>query len=195
MICKHITFCCQYSNICTCDGHLQSTGSYCGASLILELSVPTVDTLVSVDLKAHRNRDTPKVISQNAKKYNVNGANFHQVTGNSRDKDIIARVFDIFPKKNVDFFFIDGDHVDCRPDFYRYHSLVRPGGIIMFDDYIDMRIKHAVKSIFKNNTIRKCYHTLGTPVNVAQATSFGSKELPSEFSNEFIVQKKFNCLM
>lgn len=67
-------------------------GSYCGASLILELSVPTVQKLVSVDMIAHANRDTPKVISQNVEKYNTHGATFHQVTGDSRSQSVVSRV-------------------------------------------------------------------------------------------------------
>ena len=116
--------------------------------MILELSVASVKKLVSVDLKPHSNRDTHGVIARNVVKYNTHGAMFHQVTGNSRSKETIARVQSLFPTQHsVDFFFIDGDHVDCAPDFHLYRSLVRPGGVIMFDDYHDRRVKKSVKTI------------------------------------------------
>jgi hypothetical protein len=119
---------------------------------------------------------------------------FHQVTGNSRSKETIARVQSLFPTQHsVDFFFIDGDHVDCAPDFHLYQSLVRPGGVIMFDDYHDRRVKKSVKTILSNSTVRKCYHILGPPLNVAKASTLGSTNAPPLLSNEFIMQKKFDC--
>mmetsp|Transcript_9054 Transcript_9054/g.16992 ORF Transcript_9054/g.16992 Transcript_9054/m.16992 type:complete len:207 (+) Transcript_9054:1-621(+) len=171
-------------------------GSYCGASLILELTVPSVQHLVSVDLKAHPTRDTPGTIAKNVQKYNIHGATFNQVTGDSRDKEIVSRTHEIFTSasKTVDFFFIDGDHRDCAPDFYLYHSLVRPGGVIMFDDYYDKRIQRSIKSILSKPSIRNCYHVLGTPLNLANASTLKSTNPPPLLSNEFIMQKKMDCV-
>lgn len=171
-------------------------GSYCGASLILELSVPTVKQLVSVDMLPHRHVNTHAVISQNVKKYNTHGATFHQVIGDSRSEQAIARVYDIYPPRSVDFFFIDGDHRNCAPDFYLYQSLVRLGGIIMFDDYYDHRVAFAITRLLKNSTNRNCYHVLGTPLNVANASTLPTeKNMSPKLSNEFIMQKKFDCNM
>jgi hypothetical protein len=160
----------------------------------LELSIPSVQKIASLDLKAHPHRDTPGTIAKNAEKYNTHGATFHQLTGDSRSKDIITQTHDIFEKHSVDFFFIDGDHRDCSPDFYLYQDLVRPGGVIMFDDYFDKRIQRSIKAILSKPDIRKCYNVLGTPLNVANATTLKSPNPPPAVSNEFILQKKFDCV-
>lgn len=41
------------------------------------------------------------------------------------------------PELNYDLLFIDGDHVTPAPrlDFEKYYPLVRPGGLVLFDDY------------------------------------------------------------
>lgn len=102
---------------------------------------------------------------------------------------------DIFPRHSVDFFFVDGDHRDCAPDFHLYQTVVRPGGVIMFDDYFDKRVKRAIKkSILRNETVQQCYHVLGTPKNKAKAATLGSSAEPPEESNEFIIQKNFDCV-
>lgn len=171
-------------------------GSYCGASVALMLGEPLVKTLVSVDIAQPACRG---VLAQNIVKFNVFNTDVKQITGNSRESHIQQQVFSIFEANSVDIIFIDGDHFYPRPDFELYQHLLRPGGFLVWDDYGHHKnvIAH-VNDISKDNN--GCYHSIGTPRNIAKANNFPSADQseadvgpPMDLSNEFIMQKRFNC--
>ena len=166
-------------------------------------------------MKNNPKSTTPSIIRQNVHKYNINNATFHQFTGSSRDETIIKGVMDleILQKPSnsntnsetnsetggdmdvglVDFLFIDGDHFNLTPDFTIYQKLVREGGIIMFDDYGHHKnvIWH-VNKLIKSSGFSHCYHIIGQVYNYANATHLNQPNLHFEYSNEFIIQKKYH---
>jgi len=66
----------------------------------------------------------------------TNVEQFDDIQGDSHDPNTFARINKIFPHKDVDFLFIDGDHSydGVRRDFEDYSKLVRPGGLIVLHD-------------------------------------------------------------
>lgn len=72
---------------------------------------------------SHWNHDAIKTINQGL------GANVIQILANSST---------VPWELPLDVLFIDGDHTyeGCKKDFERFSSFVRPGGLIIFDDYI-----------------------------------------------------------
>jgi len=79
-------------------------------------------------------RDNAEV---NINSNNPHGHDYEIIQGLSTDDDVIRRVQRDYPI--VDFLFIDGDHNEpaVRQDLINYGSLVRRGGIVVFDDYND----------------------------------------------------------
>lgn len=61
------------------------------------------------------------------------------LAGDSHDENFLERVKATLAGREVDFLFIDGDHSEetVRKDFANYGALVRPGGIVVFDNYKD----------------------------------------------------------
>ncbi|MBI4601304.1 MAG: class I SAM-dependent methyltransferase [Planctomycetes bacterium] len=60
------------------------------------------------------------------------------VTGQSSTAEVAARVGEILPE--LDFLFVDGDHhyEAVRRDWEIYGPRVRPGGVVVFHDILDM---------------------------------------------------------
>lgn len=69
----------------------------------------------------------------NITKNNLSNSTINLIQGNSRDKKIINCVKDL----ELDLLFIDGNHSlkGVKSDFDNYAKLVKPNGIIVFDDY------------------------------------------------------------
>lgn len=65
---------------------------------------------------------------------------FHDIQGDSHARVTIERVDQIFPEKDVDFLFIDGDHSygGVKADYQNYSQFVRPGGLIVFHDVVGL---------------------------------------------------------
>lgn len=77
------------------------------------------------------------IVNHNVKKFKNQGATHRYYMGNSMDPEIILRI-----KNEVDFFdfiFIDGLHTreGVINDFNNYEPLLRSGGVLVFDDYLD----------------------------------------------------------
>lgn len=68
------------------------------------------------------------------------GCRLFDIQGDSHSPEIIKTVGDIYPNRDVDFLFIDGDHSygGVKADFENYCHLVRPGGVIVFHDVIGL---------------------------------------------------------
>lgn len=60
--------------------------------------------------------------------------------GDSHSPMIVRAVREIYPKRDVDMLFIDGDHTyrGVKADFENYKDLVRKGGLIVFHDVIGL---------------------------------------------------------
>lgn len=68
------------------------------------------------------------------------GQEIHDKIGNSRQPEIIASVFRENPDCDIDLLHIDGDHTyeGVKADYENYKNLVRPGGLIVFHDVVNI---------------------------------------------------------
>lgn len=175
---------------------LLEIGSYCGATIALGLSVPSIRHLVSIDMRpSSRGTNTHDIIRQNIKTFNIHNATVDFIPGNSREESVRNAAFRILPKHSVDIFFIDGDHFYPVPDFEYYQHVVRPGGLIIWDDFGNHKnVRGHVTTLANMN--KHCFHIVGQPMNVAGASYLGTSVVESsrtEASNEFIMQKRWDC--
>jgi predicted O-methyltransferase YrrM len=65
----------------------------------------------------------------------------HLIRGDSHEARTFEKAREALGGKPVDLLFIDGDHSygGARHDFFRYRSLLRPGGLIAFHDILENR--------------------------------------------------------
>jgi len=169
-------------------------GSYCGANLILTLSVPTVTTILSIDQKGKHWWDTSDIINQNVDKYNKYNAVHYQLAGMSLDGAIVKKTLDLIKPNTVDYMFLNGA-INRRPDFMTYQHLLKPGGVIAFDDYGHVKkVIKAVNAVRGDTITKKCFHEIGQAVNVANATHLHVPDLKFNTSNIYLIQKNFDCL-
>jgi predicted O-methyltransferase YrrM len=168
--------------------NVMEIGSFCGGSAALMLGEQCLHNLVTIDMVQPQCQG---ILSKNIQKFNVHNINVTQIYGDSRNLVVREKVFSIFPPNHLDLLFIDGDHFYSRPDFEYYQHLVKPGGLIIWDDYGHHRnvIAH-VNDIARDNNA--CFHSIGSPPNTVGATFIGSDAISSK-SNEFIMQKRYNC--
>jgi cephalosporin hydroxylase len=125
-------------------------GSYagCSVSLISSHNYPT--NCYSLDLGSPID---PNVVKRNVSKFKNSLSTFEYIQGDSSNPEIISLV----DKKlnNLDILFIDGNHTrfGVFNDFNHYSKLVKNGGYICFDDYLDFQyspdVKGAVDDIVK----------------------------------------------
>lgn len=82
---------------------------------------------------------------------NVN--QYDDIQGDSHDPNTIERVRRIFPKSDVDFLFIDGDHSyeGVKRDFYDYSRFVKQGGLIVLHDVCGLEDVHRFWEEIKPN--------------------------------------------
>ena len=170
-------------------------GSYCGATIALGLSVPSIRHLVSIDMRpSSRGTNTHDIIRKNIKTFNVHNATVDFIPGNSREESVRDDAFRVLPKHSVDIFFIDGDHFYPVPDFEYYQHVLRPGGLLIWDDFGNHKnVRGHVTTLARSN--EECFHIVGQPMNVAGATYLGMGQEANhmEQSNEFIMQKRWDC--
>lgn len=74
-----------------------------------------------------------KMAEENIAAWGPPGSSCLLISGNSHDPDILSRVSD----RSIDLLFIDGDHsqAGAATDWDMYSPLVKPGGVVVFDDY------------------------------------------------------------
>lgn len=117
-------------------------GSFAGgsASLISSHKYPTKCFSLDIGYPIPQ-----EIVERNVTKFKNPNSFFTYFKGNSQDPELIEYV-----KKNIkdiDILFIDGDHTRkaVLSDFYNYSELVKEGGYIVFDDYLDFEFSPEVK--------------------------------------------------
>jgi len=160
-------------------------GSYCGASGSLVLSHSKKVNAFCLDTFSEA---PTEMVKKNFEKFKNPESNYKLIVGNSRDKETIEETRRLV--KNVDLFYIDGDHSfdACMEDFLNYCDLLNYGGYVVFDDYHDVhyspQVKHAVDYIVSDFLYGK-FEVIGAFKN-------NLKAFPSEmiYNNQFILRKK-----
>lgn len=109
-------------------------GSYAGASISLISSHKYPTNCFTLDLGTPI---SPDIVKRNVSNFKNEQSSFNYLQGNSQDINIINHVKNEI--KEIDILFIDGDHSrnGVFEDFNNYSSLVKNGGYIAFDDYLD----------------------------------------------------------
>lgn len=107
-------------------------GTYSGGHFyMLSQSLPTVTTLIGVDLhvrnKSFLRRLVPKSVD------------VHLIDGDSGSSAVREAVESAAGGQGIDVLFIDGDHRydGVRSDFLKYRNLVSDGGVIAFHDIVE----------------------------------------------------------
>jgi cephalosporin hydroxylase len=160
-------------------------GAFAGGSASLVSSHSNVTKVISVDLGQPIN---PSIPIRNVNKFKNENCKYDYIQGNSQDKNTIDEVFNMVDK--VDILFIDGNHSKngVIRDFENYSSLVKKGGYILFDDYMDSQfspeVKIAVDELVKNNSFNE-YEIIGS-LTYPQLIS---TNVDLKSSNEFILKK------
>jgi predicted O-methyltransferase YrrM len=97
---------------------------------MLSQSLPTVSTLVGVDLRVHNRRLLRRLARTQLA--------IHLITGDSRSTPVLEAVQRAIPGQGLDVLFIDGDHSysGVRSDYLNYRKLVRDGGVVAFHDIV-----------------------------------------------------------
>ncbi|KAJ1402931.1 hypothetical protein B484DRAFT_483696 [Ochromonadaceae sp. CCMP2298] len=157
--------------------------------MILALNVSSVKKAVSVDYESIRGAQA--ALTLNILESNPFKAEVLQVVGDSHEEWNIKKVKDFYAPESLDVLFIDGDHFNPKPDFMNFHSLLRPGGLLVWDDYLHHRVvKPTVNRMEWEN--QKCFQCIGSIPNPACAKNFDTGSCLSH-SNEFICQKNWDC--
>jgi cephalosporin hydroxylase len=117
-------------------------GSYAGGSMSLVSSHIYPTKCITVDLGSPINKT---VVESNVLKFKNPNSEFKYIQGNSQDVNTINQVKNECDK--FDFLFIDGNHstLGVLLDFQNYSPLVKKGGYICFDDYLDYEFSPEVK--------------------------------------------------
>jgi cephalosporin hydroxylase len=147
---------------------------------------PKVKNVYSIDLGSPINKEIP---IRNVDKFKNENCSYKYFEGSSFDEKIISLVKEI--AKSVDILFIDGDHshIGVLNDFKNFSDLVKPGGYIVFDDYMDNvhspKVKGAVDYIVSDllNDEYEIYGSLIYP-------EITKTNIDKPSSNEFIIRKK-----
>ena len=167
-------------------------GSFCGGSMCLMLQNKKGKNHISIDpFKAKS--DQEKIFDNNTTKYISEGQKLEKFVGLSDSPKIIKESCAAMEKAGgADILFIDGSHAKnmVKKDFENFHESVNPGGIIVFDDYMDSKdspgVKKAVDEMYDNDQFEE-YNVIGTVKNECKAFSNGGS---SDINNEYIIQKK-----
>jgi cephalosporin hydroxylase len=131
-------------------------GSYSGGSVSLMSSHPYPTDCYSVDLGYPIEKET---VERNVKRFKNEKSSFSYIKGNSQSYEIINHVKNTVSE--VDILFIDGDHSKrgATLDYFNYSTILKKGGYLIFDDYMDSvhspEVKYAVDDIIKTIDIEK----------------------------------------
>lgn len=156
-------------------------GCYAGGSSCLILQRPNTEVF-AIDL------GTPipqSVVMKNVNKFNIHNNKFEYIKGNSQEVSTLDKLKSLID--GIDVLFIDGDHSaqGVRKDFSMYSQLVKQGGYIVFDDYLDKdhspQVRGEVDKITSNIS---GYEIIGNLPNI-----FGARPSSFEEGNCFIIKK------
>ena len=157
-------------------------GCYAGGSACLMLQRPNTN-VISIDLGSPMPKE---VVYENVRKLNIHNNSYTYIQGDSQSEETYGKLINQFNK--IDILFIDADHSyqGVINDFLRYHSIVKSGGYIIFDDYNDYihcpEVKPAVTELIEQ--YRKQYDVIGTLSNIYEARPASYKD-----GNVFIIKK------
>lgn len=164
------------------DHHVQylEIGCYAGGSACLMLQRPRT-AVTTVDLGWPV---TPQTVHDNVAALNHCRNDFRYVQGDSHDPATIQQVSD----RRYDIIFIDGDHSyhGVWQDFEAYRPLLKPGGYLVFDDYLDHEHSPSVRSAVDHivNQVRQDFDVIGCLSN-----SLGARP-PLSHNNCFVLRQR-----
>lgn len=161
-------------------------GTYAGGSASLVSTNKNVKKIISIDI----GKPMPKKIPiENVNKFKHENCHYKYIEGDSKNETTIETLRNSVDV--IDILFIDGDHSwdGVLKDFQNYSGLVKSGGYIVFDDYMDEihspQVYHAVNHIV-NELINDDYIVIGSlTYPELEKTNF-----KVDSSNEFILLKK-----
>lgn len=164
-------------------------GAYGGGSACLMLGNEKIKKVISIDSNMSLNGKSKEITLTNVNRFRVEKENnYHYIEGSSFDTNTINDLLELLNGEKIDILFIDGDHTKSgvEKDFKNYSSLVKNGGYIVFDDYLDAEycpeVKIAVDGIVEESSD---YNIIGSLRN-----TYGAKPSDFDYLNQFILQKK-----
>ena len=126
-------------------------GSYSGGSISLMSSHPYPTDCYTIDLGYPIEKE---VVERNVKKFKNKQSSFSYIQGNSQSPEIVNLIKNTIGE--IDILFIDGDHSKngATLDYLNYSTILKSGGWIIFDDYMDSvhspEVNYAVNDIIKS---------------------------------------------
>jgi predicted O-methyltransferase YrrM len=119
-------------------------GAYAGGSASLMCSHPYQTNCFSIDLSYPIDQG---VVERNVNKFKRENNSFKYIKGNSQSSETVNIVKEKVGM--IDILFIDGDHSKggVIADYLNYSPLVRKGGYLIFDDYLDSLHSPEVKVV------------------------------------------------
>jgi predicted O-methyltransferase YrrM len=160
-------------------------GTYAGGSASLVSSHPYQTESYSIDIGYPINPEIPKA---NVQKYKNKDNDWTYILGDSQKVETLNKLKTYVD--GIDILFIDGDHSanGVNIDFNLYSPLVKSGGYLWFDDYLDFKYSPQVKPAVDNivNEIDKnVWEVIGMIPN-----KYGSKPKEKENLNGFLLRRK-----
>ena len=161
-------------------------GTYAGGSASLISMNKNISKVISIDI----GHPIPKQIPiENVNKFKHESCTYNYIQGSSRDDSTLNQLCDLVD--NIDVLFIDGDHTQqgVFNDFLKYKHLVKSGGYIVFDDYLDFKYSPEVYGAV-NHIVK---HMLNDEYDVIGSLSYPELKLTNsvkDSSNEYIIRKK-----
>lgn len=160
-------------------------GAYAGGSASLVTSHPYPTECYSIDIG---HPIDPEVSKRNVANFKNNDNSWEYIKGNSQQ---LSTVTELKNKINgIDLLFIDGDHSSrgVKNDFNFYAPMVKKGGYLWFDDYLDFiyspGVKPAVDEIVTNIN-KESWEVIGLVQN-----KFKSHPKEREFLNGYLLRRK-----
>ncbi len=172
-------------------------GTCLGASACLATYCDTLRAVHAIDTCQMTARQAD-LIRENFAQYvarNRSVAALHLHECRSDDRTLLRLLYQRSGAPSFDVIFIDGSHLaaDVHADFVHYGALLRPGGVLVFDDYMDgvysAGVRHAVDALILPTLQRDGWNVLGVLPNRAGAYADASVPALREHSNLFIAQK------
>jgi len=172
-------------------------GSFAGASAALATYAPTVTDVYAIDTcEAFPNQEQLIRKAFEAHHHSESKAKFTFFPTSSQDRTLLRHLYADKRAPFIDLLFVDGDHSfqGLAKDIEQYMALVRPGGIIVIDDYQDSKscpeVRRCVDTLLSRWKTLYGLSVIGSLPNHAQAFTNGSPNL-EHFNNEFILQKPY----
>lgn len=161
-------------------------GAYAGASASLMARHPYGAKVYSLDLGAPVPEET---VYDNVKKFENPKSDFLYIKGNSQDKSIIEYAHQIV--KKADILFIDGDHSHggVTQDYLNYCDIVKDGGYMVFDDYMDAEHSPEVKKAV-DDLVQTLHPRVWEVIGSLKYSFLNKSNVKLLSSNEFIIRKR-----